>query len=72
MNSFEVHGLVCPGLQPFILGADTFLATVHRHGRAVALKGDGESTIGLRFEFHRFRGGGARWTHAHSSQPSHP
>ena len=53
-QSFEVHGLVdvgvCPGLQPFILGAEEDVASIHRHGRAVALKGEGGSTTGLRFD----------------------
>ena len=53
-NSFEVHGLVdvgvCPGLQPFILGAVEGVASIHRHGPAVALKGEGGSTTGLRFD----------------------
>ena len=54
INSFEVHGLVdvgvCPGLQPFILGAEEGSASIHRHGPAVALKGEGGSTTGLRFD----------------------
>ena len=54
INSFEVHGLVdvgvCPGLQPFILGAEEGEASIHRHGPAVALKGEGGSTTGLRFD----------------------
>ena len=52
-NSFEVHGLVdvgvCPGLQPFILAGEG-VASIHRHGPAVALKGEGGSTTGLRFD----------------------
>ena len=51
---------VFPGLwSPSRLGADRRSVLGHRHGRAVALEDDGDlESIGLRFEFLRFRAGG--------------
>ena len=41
-------GVVFPGLQPFILGAERPVAIVHHHGCVIALEVEGD-TIGLRF-----------------------